>query len=106
MLERLREVRKALGLNQTEFAKSLGINQSSYSLIEVGRISMADRYIKTICALYGIDEEWLLTGKGEMFAKESDELALVYKKLPVSYKKALVRIAKDFLSLAKEENRV
>lgn len=106
MLERLREVRKALGLNQTEFAKSLGINQSSYSLIEVGRISMADRYIKTICALYGVDENWLLTGKGEMFAQESDELALVYKQLPASYQKALMKVAKDFLSLAKEEKRV
>lgn len=105
MLERVRMLRKALGLNQVEFAKSLGINQSSYSLIESGRIQMADRYIKTICALYSADENWILTGEGEMFTKEPEELSQIYKKLPSRYKNALVVVAKEFMALAEEERK-
>ena len=34
MIHRLKEVRKELGMNQTEFAKYLGITQTAYSMIE------------------------------------------------------------------------
>ena len=33
MIHRLKEVRKELGMNQTEFAKYLGITQTAYSMI-------------------------------------------------------------------------
>ncbi len=67
MNERLKQVRKALGLNQTEFARHLGITQTAYSMIENGVRPLASKYIKVICSTFHVDENWLVTGSGEMF---------------------------------------
>jgi transcriptional regulator with XRE-family HTH domain len=44
MIHRLKEVRKELGLNQTDFAKYLGITQTAYSMIENGNRPLSDKY--------------------------------------------------------------
>ena len=49
MIHRLKEVRKELGFNQTDFAKHLGITQTAYSMIENGNRPLADKYVKVIC---------------------------------------------------------
>ncbi len=67
MNERLKQVRKALGLNQTEFARHLGITQTAYSMIENDVRPLASKYIKVICSTFHVDENWLVTGSGEMF---------------------------------------
>ena len=36
MSERLKELRKSLKMNQTNFAKQIGITQTAYSMIENG----------------------------------------------------------------------
>ena len=59
MVQRLKEVRKALGLNQTEFAKHLGITQTAYSMIESGNRPLADKYVKVICSTFNVSEAWL-----------------------------------------------
>ena len=48
MIHRLKEVRKELGLNQTDFAKYLGITQTAYSMIENGNRPLSDKYVKVI----------------------------------------------------------
>lgn len=73
MVQRLKEVRKALGLNQTEFAKHLGITQTAYSMIESGNRPLADKYVKVICSTFNVSEAWFLTGDGEMFVSSPYE---------------------------------
>ena len=77
MNERLRELRKELGLSMEEFGKILGITKSGVSDIENGRRSVTDQHIKmlTIQPLKGkyLNETWLRTGEGEMFRKRSME---------------------------------
>ena len=58
MVQRLKEVRKALGLNQTEFAKHLGITQTAYSMIESG----IDISYSSIPQLYNLDGFGVLLG--------------------------------------------
>ena len=67
MIQRLKLIRKTLGLNQTDFAKHLGITQTAYSMIENGNRPLADKYIKVICSIFNINKNWFLTGEGEMF---------------------------------------
>ena len=45
MASRLKQLRKALKINQTNFAKQLGITQTAYSMIENGNNPLSDRYI-------------------------------------------------------------
>nr|DAM49378.1 MAG TPA: helix-turn-helix domain protein [Caudoviricetes sp.] len=73
MNERLKELRKSLKMNQAEFAKALGVGQSSLAMIETNRRPLTNKNIKLICAEFDVNEEWLRTGKGEMFVIQSDE---------------------------------
>ena len=82
MHNRLKELRNYLKLSQMKFAASLGLGQSTLGMMEVGKREIGERHIKTICAIYKVNEEWLRTGKGEMFNKTSnneiDNLAAKY----------------------------
>jgi transcriptional regulator with XRE-family HTH domain len=82
MNKRLREVRKALKINQSDFASKLGMAQSGYSQIETGENTLTEQNIKLICLIYNVNETWLRTGDGEMFdqtakPKDDDEKQLL-----------------------------
>lgn len=75
VFDRLRLVRKHLGLSQSNFAESLGLKQGSYSDIERGRTkSVSDGVIKLISNIYNIDGDWLLTGQGEMINEKEGHI--------------------------------
>ncbi|MCI7125363.1 MAG: helix-turn-helix domain-containing protein [Agathobaculum sp.] len=67
MQERLKRIREHFGMTQSEFAKKLGIGQSTLAMMEVSKRDISDRHIKTICAIFSVNEEWLRSGEGEMF---------------------------------------
>lgn len=67
MPERIRDLRKALGLTQQDFADRLGVKRNTVALYETGKSGISDGIIKSICREFGVSEEWLRTGEGEMF---------------------------------------
>ncbi|MCL2190900.1 MAG: helix-turn-helix domain-containing protein [Treponema sp.] len=69
---RIVAVRKALGLTQQKFAENLKISQTNASALERNPRGIPDRTIKMICLTYGVNENWLKTGKGDMFEKDRD----------------------------------
>lgn len=76
MQNRIKELRKSLGLNQTDFGKNLGVTTSAISGYELGTITPSDAIIKSICREYGVNEIWLRTGAGEMRRSRSREAEL------------------------------
>jgi len=64
--ERVREVRKNLGLTLDKFGERIGIKKSALSSIENGRSNLTDANIKAICREFNVDYIWLTTGEGEM----------------------------------------
>ena len=73
--ERVRKARKALGLTTVKFGKALGISNSAVSNIENGIRSVTDQMCRSICREFNVNETWLRTGEGEMFA-EPDTFSL------------------------------
>lgn len=71
MHERLRKLRKTLDMTQQEFAEKLGIKRSTMATYESGRNEPIDAVISLICREFNVSEEWLRTGKGEMFIQLS-----------------------------------
>lgn len=65
--ERIREVRKQLGLSQMDFAEKVGISQRSVSWGEQPGNNVPDSTVKTLCIVFRVNETWLRTGEGEMF---------------------------------------
>ena len=65
--ERVKEVRKSLGLTLEKFGERLGVRKNAISAVENGRNSLSDQMLKSISREYGVSEAWLLDGTGEMF---------------------------------------
>ncbi len=71
--ERVREVRKALGLTLEKFGDKIGMKKNSVSQIENGKNNVTDANIKAICREFNVDYIWLTTGEGEMFVDSDDD---------------------------------
>ena len=76
MNERLKELRKNLGLTQQEFAERLGIKRNAVTNYEVGRNAPADMVVSLICREFNVSETWLRTGEGEPFVQPSRDEAI------------------------------
>lgn len=73
MNERIKELRKALGLTLEKFGARLGVGKTAISSIEHGVNNVTDQMIKSICREFNVDYIWLTTGKGEMFRQTTPE---------------------------------
>lgn len=71
--ERIKEVRKSLGLTLEKFGERIGLKKSAVSLIENGKNAVTDANVKAICREFGVDYIWLTTGDGEMFIDTDDD---------------------------------
>ena len=68
MNERIRKLRRTLDLTQKEFGDRIGVKGNTIATYEGGRNEPIDSVISLICREFNVNEEWLRTGKGEMFA--------------------------------------
>ena len=65
--ERLRFLRKELGLSQAELASSIGVSQRAISWSEQAGNNVPASTIKAICLAHNINETWLCTGEGPIY---------------------------------------
>ena len=96
MQSRLKQIRKAIGLNQTEFGERIGVKQATVAAYECGARNPLDTVIKSICREFDVNENWLRTGEGEMFRKLTrderiaDFVADVLRDEPDSFRKRFI----------------
>ena len=107
-LDRIRLVRKSLSLNQAEFAGRIGLTQTSLSMIELEKSALTDKNIKLICATFAVDENWLRTGKGEMFGPSSPyekELLEIFSKLTEETQEFILDMTRNLLKRQGKKGR-
>ena len=94
--QRVRELRKELGLTLEKFGKPLGVTKTTISRIEKGGNAVTSQMLKSICREFNVNENWLRTGEGEMFKKlnRQQELAqlaaTLFKEEEDSFKSRLI----------------
>ena len=67
MNERIKKLRKSLGLTQQEFSDRIKVKRNTVATYEMGRSMPSDAAISLICREFNVNETWLRTGDGEMF---------------------------------------
>lgn len=93
---RTKELRKALGLTQQEFANRLHITRGAVSNWDFGRSDPSDSAISLICREFNVREAWLRDGEGEMLEVKprAEELGELVRKLladrPESFRSRLI----------------
>ena len=73
MKERIKELRKSLGMNQAEFGSKIGISNTAVSKWEKGENTVPESAIKSIVREFGVSEAWLRDGTGDMRANMDRE---------------------------------
>lgn len=75
--ERVKEVRKSLGLTQEKFGERVGLKKSAISQIESGINGVTDQLRLAVFREFNVNEDWLRTGEGSMFVEpdEDEEIA-------------------------------
>lgn len=71
--ERIKEIRKTLGLTLEKFGEKLGVTKTAISRIEKGERGLTEQMTKSICREFSVDYIWLTTGEGEMFVDSDDD---------------------------------
>lgn len=77
MNNRIKELRKQLRLTQQQFAERIGSVQNTITGYETGRRVPSGQVIALICREFNVNETWLRTGEGEMFAPVDPENQLM-----------------------------
>lgn len=67
MNNRIKELRKELGISGEKFGEKIGVKKAAISKIESGVVGLSDSNILAICREFNVNEEWLRSGTGEMF---------------------------------------
>ena len=74
MKDRLKLLRKSLGLNQVDFGARVGIVGTAISKFENGTNAISDSLVLLVCREFNVNENWLRNGNGEMFSRQSTDL--------------------------------
>lgn len=75
--DRIKELRKSLGLTQQQFADRIGVRGNVIAKYDTGATSPSDAVISLICREFGVSESWLRTGEGDMIVplSRSEEIS-------------------------------
>lgn len=90
--ERIKMIRERFDLTQEEFGERISLSRPQITLMEAGKRQLSERTANDICRVFGVNQEWLIHGEGEMFKeKEAYIQYLVYHVLNADEKE------RDFL---------
>lgn len=71
MEQRIKAIRKAKKMTQTEFGQRIGVRGNTVTNYETGLRLPSSAVIRSICREFNISERWLRTGEGEMTVRLS-----------------------------------
>lgn len=79
MNSRIKQIRQHpnIDLSQEAFGKRLGITGAAISRLESGDRNITDQIMRAICREFNVSEDWMRTGKGEMFLELSEDAEFV-----------------------------
>lgn len=93
-----------INLSQASFGSKLSLERSAISLIERKQRNATERIIKDICREFNVNEEWLRTGKGEIFnlVSEEEEFGEILTDLIVDVDDSVYKFIKSMLRTYKK----
>ena len=96
MNERLRVLREDMKLSRAAFGDKLGVSGDVINNLERGRVEIKDHIVKLICAEYSVNEEWLRTGTGDMYASDEAEYSALIDRIMTGQNEFAKNIFKTF----------
>ena len=105
--ERIRELRKKhLKMSMEVFGKRLGVSRDTINNIELNRLARPDQKMslyKLICSEFGISEEWLLNGTGDMWDNKETEYSTLIDRVMTGENEFAKNIFKTFANFDEKD---
>ena len=101
--ERIKEVRKSLGLTLEKFGDRLGVTKVAISNIEKGNRNLTEQMTKSVCREFNVDYIWLTTGEGEKFVDSDDDFLERIDRIMAGEDDARKNLFKFMLELSDED---
>lgn len=101
--ERVKEIRKTLGLTLEKFGERVGVTKQTMSRIENGVNNLTEQMTKSICREFGVDYIYLTTGEGEMFVENDDDIMESIDRIMMGENEFHKNLFKTFARLDEEE---
>ncbi|QUO31454.1 helix-turn-helix domain-containing protein [Coprococcus sp. AF21-14LB] len=76
MNKRIKEIRQNAGMTQREFADRIGVSRNTIAAYETDARVPIDAIIVSICREFNVNEDWLRTGLGNMYAEVNPDIQL------------------------------
>lgn len=103
MNERIRTLRKNLGLTQEEFSTKIGLSRNFIAQIETGTKDPSERTIKDICREFNVRYAWLTNGIEPMYEQEDTSSMARIDAIMTGENEFAKNLFKEFSKLDKSE---
>ena len=106
--EKLKLIRKANNLTQSDFADSIGISRGNLANIELGNVRPTQVFINCVSLMYNVDKNWLLDDTNNDLSAlngSTNMLSLImnkYEQLDDKYKKFVESQINQLLEIQNE----
>lgn len=106
MNERIRELRKTLGLTLEKFGANLGVGKTAISKIESGDRGLTDQMFLSVVREYNVNPDWLRNGTGPMFLDAPDQNDFMTAAAGLSDDPLVVSFLVEYAKLRPDERAV
>ncbi len=102
MPKRLKQLRKYLGLTQTEFGEKIGVKGNTVTNYENGRRTLSEQTIKSICREFNVSYAWLVDGIEPMLS-ETDNTTMLIDRILAGENETAKSVFKAFARLSDDD---
>jgi transcriptional regulator with XRE-family HTH domain len=92
---RIKLLRKSLGLSQKDISEKAEINRVYLNRIESGKYNPSFNTIYHILKKFNVSVDWLLTGKGQMFLIDDDNIINRLKDYHLTFLEKIVSMPEE-----------
>lgn len=103
MNNRIKRIRKDLGLSQEDFGAKIGLSGSSVSMIERGERPVTEQTAKLICSVFNVSIGWLRLGEGEPFYTRDENILTTLDTIMTGEDEFAKAIFRAFATMGPEE---
>ena len=107
--ERIKHLRTTLQMSQAEFAKAIFISNGYIAELESANRKVNERIIHLISLTFGVNEDWLKYGEGNIFfttpSEKLQRLISLFSKLPPKFQDYVMLQIDQLLAIIETSNQ-
>lgn len=108
--QRIKKLRQELGQSQAAFAKNLCLSNGYFAAIEIESRKASERVVKLISRTYNINEDWLLTGQGDMYQNPAgagtEQMMKTFRELKPQYQEYMLSLVEKLMQVQNAMGKV